>query len=414
MNNYKSHIGIIGAGIQGVCCGLFLIKKGYQVTLFDNNEPGNVSASYGNAGHFSPYASIPLNRPDVLTDVPAMLMSSTGPLALKWNYIHKMIPWFYQFIKNCSKKNMMHTAKYMHQILDLAIPAYDELFEEIDISQLVEKKGIMYIWNDQNLKSRELEIKIRDEIGAEQQLLNKKEIHDLEPNIKKIYHAGVFYKKARHARNPGKIWLKLFDLFKKKGGTFKKNNVETINFSNEKPLIKTTESEFKFDKILIACGAFSKQLTEQVNEKIPLDTERGYHINFKNCDHLISRPVVFSNRGFGMAPMEQGLRVVGTVEFGGLKNPKSNNRIKNLVNNAKFLLDGLPKHDDEWLGFRPTLPDYLPVIGPSKNYKNVFYSFGHHHLGWTLGAISGKIISGMIAEENTNLDLKPYSSLRFS
>ena len=414
MNNYKSHIGIIGAGIQGVCCGLFLIKKGYQVTLFDNNEPGNVSASYGNAGHFSPYASIPLNRPDVLTDVPAMLMSSTGPLALKWNYIHKMIPWFYQFIKNCSKKNMMHTAKYMHQILDLAIPAYDELFEEIDISQLVEKKGIMYIWNDQNLKSRELEIKIRDEIGAEQQLLNKKEIHDLEPNIKKIYHAGVFYKKARHARNPGKIWLKLFDLFKKKGGTFKKNNVETINFSNEKPLIKTTESEFKFDKILIACGAFSKQLTEQVNEKIPLDTERGYHIHFKNCDHLISRPVVFSNRGFGMTPMEQGLRVVGTVEFGGLKNPKSNNRIKNLVNNAKFLLDGLPKHDDEWLGFRPTLPDYLPVIGPSKNYKNVFYSFGHHHLGWTLGAISGKIISGMIAEENTNLDLKPYSSLRFS
>ena len=413
MNNYKSHIGIIGAGIQGVCSGLFLIKKGFKVTLFDNNEPGKLSASYGNAGHFSPYASIPLNRPDILADVPAMLMSSKGPLALKWNYIHKMIPWFYQFIKNCSKKKMMHTAKYMHQILDLAIPTYDELFKEIDISELVENKGIMYIWNDQNLKSRELEIKIRNEIGAEQQLLNKKEIHDLEPNIKKIYHAGVFYKKARHAKNPGKIWLKLFNLFLEKGGSFKKSNVETINFSNENPIIKTNENVFKFDKILIACGAFSKKLTDQIDEKIPLDTERGYHINFKNCDHLISRPVVFSNRGFGMTPMEQGLRVVGTVEFGGLDNPASKSRIKNLVTNAKFLLDGLPEHDDEWLGFRPTLPDYLPVIGPSKNYKNVFYSFGHHHLGWTLGAISGKIVSSMIAEENTNLDLKPYSSLRF-
>ena len=413
MNNYKSHIGIIGAGIQGVCSGLFLIKKGFKVTLFDNNEPGKLSASYGNAGHFSPYASIPLNRPDILADVPAMLMSSKGPLALKWNYIHKMIPWFYKFIKNCSKKKMMHTAKYMHQILDLAIPTYDELFEEIDISELVENKGIMYIWNDQNLKSRELEIRIRNEIGAEQQLLNKKEIHDLEPNIKKIYHAGVFYKKARHAKNPGKIWLKLFNLFLAKGGSFKKSNVETINFSNESPIIKTNENVFKFDKILIACGAFSKKLTDQIDEKIPLDTERGYHINFKNCDHLISRPVVFSNRGFGMTPMEQGLRVVGTVEFGGLNNPASKSRIKNLVTNAKFLLDGLPEHDDEWLGFRPTLPDYLPVIGPSKNYKNVFYSFGHHHLGWTLGAISGKIVSSMIAEENTNLDLKPYSSLRF-
>jgi len=154
-------------------------------------------------------------------------------------------------------------------------------------------------------------------------------------------------------------------------------------------------------------------LTDKLDEKIPLDTERGYHIHYKGCDHLISRPVVFTNRGFGMTPMEQGLRVVGTVEFGGLENPLSKGRIKNLVNNAKYMLDGLPEHEDEWLGFRPTLPDYLPVIGPSKNYKNVFYSFGHHHLGWTLAAISGKIISKMIANKNTNLNLEPYSSKRF-
>ena len=151
-----------------------------------------------------------------------------------------------------------------------------------------------------------------------------------------------------------------------------------------------------------------------MGEKIPLDTERGYHIHFKGCDHLISRPVVFQNRGFGMTPMEQGLRVVGTVEFGGLDNPLSKSRVKNLILNAKDMLDGLPDHQDEWLGFRPSLPDFLPVIGPSKNYKNVFYSFGHHHLGWTLGAISGKIVANLIAEENTNLDLKPYNSIRFA
>ena len=407
-------IGIIGAGIQGVCNALFLQKKGYQVTLFDKDEPGNLSASFGNAGHFSPYASIPLNRPDILTDVPAMLLSSSGPLALKWNYAFKMIPWFLKFIKNCSTKNMMHTAKYMHQILDLALPAYDELFDEIDLSGLVENKGIMYIWNDQNLKSRELEINIRNEIGAEQQLLSQKEIHDLEPNIKKIYHAGVFYKKARHARNPKRILLKLFDLFLKKGGKFLKLNIKDITFDNEKPTLKSEAQQFTFDRVVIACGAFSKKLTDKLDEKIPLDTERGYHIHFKGCEHLISRPVVFQNRGFGMTPMEEGLRVVGTVEFGGLENPLSKNRIKNLVNNARYLLDGLPDdHEDEWLGFRPTLPDYLPVIGPSKNHKNIFYSFGHHHLGWTLAAISGKIISKMIADKKTNLNLEPYSSKRF-
>jgi len=409
----KLKIGVIGAGIQGVCNALFLQKKGYQVILFDKDEPGKSSASYGNAGHFSPYASIPLNRPDILADVPAMLLSSSGPLALKWNYVPKMIPWFIKFLKNCSTKNMMHTAKYMHQILDIALPAYDELFEEIDLSGLVENKGIMYIWNDQNLKSRELEINIRNEIGAEQQLLNQKEIHDLEPNIKKIYHAGVFYKKARHARNPKKILLKLLDLFLKKDGKFLKLNIKNIEFDVEKPILKSDAQTFIFDRIVIACGAFSKKLTDKLDEKIPLDTERGYHIHFKNCDHLISRPVVFTNRGFGMTPMEQKLRVVGTVEFGGLENPLSKGRIKNLVNNAKYMLDGLPEHEDEWLGFRPTLPDYLPVIGPSKNYKNVFYSFGHHHLGWTLAAISGKIISKMIANKNTNLNLEPYSSKRF-
>ena len=410
----KLKIGIIGAGIQGISNGLFLQKKGFDVTIFDKDEPGSPAASYGNAGHFSPYACVLMNRPDVLTDVPAMLLSSTGPLALKWNYVPKMIPWFLQFIRNCTTKRMMHTAKNMHQILDLALPAYDELFDEIDLEGLVEKKGILYIWNDQSLKSRELEIKVRNELGVDQQVVTPKEIHDLEPNIKPFYHGGVYYQHGRHARNPKKILLKLFDLFLKKGGKFLKMKVQDINFDEEKPVIKTETKKFIVDKLVIACGAFSKRLTDNLDEKIPLDTERGYHVHFKDCDHLLKRPVIFSNRGFGITPMEQGLRVVGTVEFGGLNNPPSKGRIKNLINNAKYMLGDLPEHEDEWMGFRPSLPDFLPVIGPSKNHKNIFYSFGHHHLGWTLGPISGKIIAGMIAEENTNLNLKPYSSLRFS
>ena len=412
---YKNlKIGIVGAGIQGVCNALFLQKKGYEVTIFDRDDPASHSASYGNAGHFSPYASLQLNRTDILADVPAMLLSSTGPLALKWNYVHKMIPWFLKFIFNCSEKKMMHTANYMHQILDLAIPAYDELFEDIDISGLVEKKGIMYIWNNKDLSSRELEINIRKKLGIDQKILTPKDIHDLEPNIKPFYHGGVFYSQARHATNPKKILLKLLDSFVEKGGKFLKLNIEDIKFDNETPVLESETQKFFFDKVIIACGAFSKRLTDKLNEKIPLDTERGYHIHFKGCDHLLSRPVVFANRGFGITPMEQGLRVVGTVEFGGLENPLSKSRVKNLINNANSMLDGLPDHHDEWMGFRPTLPDFLPVIGPSKNHKNIFYSFGHHHLGWTLGAISGKIISKMISNENTNLDLEPYRSLRFS
>ena len=409
--NFK--IGIVGAGIQGVCNALFLQKKGYRITLFDRDEPGN-AASYGNAGHFSPYASVSLNRTDILSDIPSMLLSSRGPLALKWNYVPKMIPWFIKFVFNCREKKMMHTAKYMHQILDLSLSAYDELFEDIALDGLVENKGILYVWTKKSQKSRDLEIRIRDELGVKQQLVNPKEIHDLEPNIKPFYDGGVFYDYARHARNPRKILIKLFEKFLENGGKFLKLNIKNLDFDEDKPVLRTDSQRFIFDRLVIACGAFSKKLTDKLHENIPLDTERGYHVHFKNYDHLISRPIVYADRGFGMTPMEQGLRVVGTVEFGGLKNPLSKSRIKNLILNAKDMLDGLPEHKDEWLGFRPSLPDFLPIIGPSKNYKNVYYSFGHHHLGWTLGAISGKIISKMISRENTNLDLQPYSSTRFA
>ena len=415
MSNYKCHsVGIIGAGIQGVCIGLQLIKKGIPVTIFDKNDPGSMS-SYGNAGHFSPYAVVQLNRPDVIYDIPKMLLSSYGPLALKWNYIPKMIPWILKYLKSSTKKSMMHTTKYMHQILDLSLNAYDEILSEIDTTNLVERKGIIYIWTNKNLKSRKMEIKIRQDLGIKQKLLSKEEILELEPNLSPVFDAGVFYDYAYHARDPKEITKKLFELFLKSGGKFKKEEVMTVEQTKyNQTQVKTNSEIFNFEKIVLACGAFSKKLTDQLGEKIPLDTERGYHVHYKNMDHLLKRPVIFLDRGFGMTPMNQGLRAVGTVELGGFDNPISKKRIDYIDKCAKEFLPQLGDFHDEWLGFRPTLPDFLPVIGPSLKNKNIIYAFGHHHLGWTLGAITGKIVSGIVNEEKTNLDLTPYSSARFN
>ena len=419
MENYRcKSVGIIGSGIQGICVGLQLIKKGIPVTIFDRHDPLSTefkSASYGNAGHFSPYAVLQFNRPDVLYDVPKMLFSSSGPLALKWSYLPKMIPWFLDYFKNCNKKSALHTAKYMHQILNLSNDAYEEIFKEIDTNNLVEKKGIIYIWTNKNLKSREFEIKVRKDLGIEQKLLTQKQVLELEPNLEPVFDAGVIYENAMHARDPHGILKEIFKLFIKKGGKFVQENIKSLKQINENETIIESETEvYKFEKSVIASGAFSKNLTDQLGEKIPLDTERGYHVHFKNMDNLISRPVIFLDRGFGMTPMNQGLRAVGTVELGGLKNPLSKKRIDYVTRCAKELLPQLGKHDDEWLGFRPTLPDFLPILGPSLKNKNIVYAFGHHHLGWTLGAITGKIVSSIVAEEKTNLDLSPYSSKRFN
>ena len=419
MDNYKcKSVGIIGSGIQGVCTGLQLIKKGIPVTLFDRHDPLSQefkSASYGNAGHFSPYAVLQLNRPDILYDVPKMLFSSSGPLALRLGYLPKMFKWFFYYFKNCNRKSMLHTAKYMHQILSLSNDAYEEIFQEIDTNGLVEKKGIIYIWTNQNLKSRKLEIKVRDELGIKQKLLSQREILELEPNLKPVFDGGAIFENAMHAKDPHGILKEIFKLFIKKGGKFIQTNIDSIEQSNiSQTIIRSENEEFKFEKTVIASGAFSKKFTDNLGEKIPLDTERGYHVHFKGKENLISRPVIFLDRGFGMTPMNQGLRAVGTVELGGLKNPPSKKRIQYVINCAKELLSDLGQHDDEWLGFRPTLPDFLPILGPSLKNKNIIYAFGHQHLGWTLGAITGKIISGVVAGEKTNLDLKPYSSKRFN
>ena len=415
--NCKS-VGIVGSGIQGICTGLQLVKKGIPVTIFDRHDPLSNNfkpASYGNAGHFSPYAVLQFNRTDIMYDIPKMLLSSNGPLAMKWNYVPKMIPWFINYLKNFNKKSMMHTAKYMHQILSLSNDAYQEVFKEIDVSGLVEKRGIIYIWTNKNLKSRELEIKVRKDLGIEQKLLTQKEVLKLEPNLKPVFDAGVIYENAMHARDPHGILKKIFKLYLAKGGKFIQENIRSLKQKNEsQTVIKSDQKEYIFEKAVIASGAFSKILTDQLGEKIPLDTERGYHVHFKGMDKLIARPVIFLDKGFGMTPMSQGLRAVGTVELGGLNNPPSKKRIEYIIRCAKELLPQLEKHEDEWLGFRPTLPDFLPILGPSLKNKNIIYAFGHHHLGWTLGAITGKIISGIAAGEKTNLDLSPYSSSRFN
>ena len=419
MEKYKcKSVGVIGSGIQGICIGLQLIKKGIPVTVFDRHDPLSSefkAASYGNAGHFSPYAVLQFNRPDVLYDVPKMLISSYGPLALKWNYVPKLIPWFINYLKNFNEKSMLHTAKYMHQILSLSNDAYEEIFKEINTTNLIDKKGIIYVWTNKNLKSRELEIKIRNDLGIEQKLLTQKEILELEPNLNPVFDAGVIYEKAMHARDPHGILKEIFKLFLSKGGKFIQENITSLKSNSEDETTISSESHhYTFEKSIIASGAFSKNFTDQLGENIPLDTERGYHVHFKKMDHLISRPVIFLDRGFGMTPMNQGLRAVGTVELGGLKNPLSKKRIDYIIKCAKELLPALGDHEDEWLGFRPTLPDFLPILGPSLKNKNIIYAFGHQHLGWTLGAITGKIISKIVVGEKTNLDLAPYSSKRFN
>jgi len=405
---HRKNIIIIGAGIIGTCCAYFLQKEGHKVTVIDRNEPGT-GASYGNAGSFSDYSVLSLNTPDIFLNIPYYLLSSNSPLSIKLNYIFKLMPWMMKFLSNCTNDKMLHTAKNMKIILEQSISSYEEIFSDIDVSNLYEKKGVLYLWGKNNLKSYEQGVTIRNQLGVKQKILSKDEIKALEPNINPIYEKGVLYESAMCAKNPKKILQKIFDKFLELGGTFVDDEISEIKDQS----ILGKKDHYEYDKLIISAGAFSKKMTDQLGENIPLETERGYHVHFKNCEHLVSRGVCFADSGLYLTPMEQGLRAAGTVELGGLDNPPSKKRIDYVINQAKLLINNLPEPYDSWMGFRPTLPDFLPVIGKSKFKGNIFYAFGHNHLGWTLGAITGKVIRDSVIERKSNFNLSSFLSSRF-
>lgn len=407
MKNYN--IKIIGSGIIGVCSAYFLQKQGAQVTLIDQNEPGS-GASYGNAGSFSDYSVLGLNTPSIFLNIPYYLLSSNSPLSIKINYIFKLMPWMMKFLSHCTNDKMLHTAKNMKIILEQSISSYEEIFSDVDVSDLYEKKGVLYLWGKNNIKSYEQGIEIRNQLGVKQKILTKDEIKALEPNINPIYEKGVLYESAMCAKNPKKILQKIFDKFLELGGTFVNDKISEIKDQS----ILGKKNHYEYDKLIISAGAFSKKMTDQLGEKIPLETERGYHVHFKNCEHLVSRGVCFADSGLYLTPMEQGLRAAGTVELGGLNNPPSKKRIDYVINQAKLLINNLPEPYDSWMGFRPTLPDFLPVIGKSKHYENISYAFGHNHLGWTLGAVTGKLMRDLVLDKKNNYDISAFSPLRFS
>ena len=238
-------------------------------------------------------------------------------------------------------------------------------------------------------------------------------IKEMEPNIAPVYYKGILFEGSRHTTNPLKISQKILETFIDRGGVFLNKKVTSIDGNNNKINLRCESSSQEYDNIIICAGAWSKQLALMVGDNFPLDTERGYHVLFENTEKLIDRPIGWSQFGFYIIQIEEGIRSAGTVEIAGLNNRPNQKRLRMIEQETRKLLPTLDKVKSTWLGFRPTLPDAMPVIGPSKKNKKVFYAFGHQHIGWTLAAVTGKSIQYMINGNKPNFDLSAFNPNRF-
>ena len=406
-------IAVIGAGIIGICSAYFLQKSGFKVTLVDHNKPGSMT-SYGHACTFADYACIPVNSPTIFKDLPSLLLKQNGPLAVDFKYILKNLPWALSFLKNCRKNKVEYIASSLANFLSHSRLSYDQLFEEVDVSQYINNNETLYLYKtEKEFQAAKYSIDLRKKNNVKIKKLNSAEIHEIEPNIAQVYFCGLIFEGSRHTINPIKVSEKIFESFLQNGGSYINKKITLINNSVNGVTITSENNTFDFDKIIISAGSWSRELALMIGDKFPLDTERGYHVLFNNEKKLISRPVGWSQSGFYLIQIDDGIRAAGTVEIAGLNKKPNPKRLMMIEKEARKLLP-LGKVKSTWLGFRPTLPDSMPVIDASIKNRKVFYAFGHQHIGWTLAAVTGKAIEALVKGKQPNFDISPFHSGRFN
>ena len=408
-----ANVAVVGAGIIGICSAYFLKKSGFNVTLIDRNKPGTMT-SYGHACTFADYASVPVNSPKLFYEIPLMLSKNDGPLSVDFTYVLQNLKWSFQFLKNCSSEKVNHISSSLGSILSHSNIAYDEIFAEVDVKKYIKYEEALYLYGSEKaFKNDKRATDLRISNGVKIQHLSQDEIKDLEPNLAPVYFNGSLFIGSRHTTNPYAISKKIFDSFISSGGKFINSNISNVEQSERNITLTIDTVKKDFDKLVITSGAWSNIIANYIGDDFPLDTERGYHVLFDN-NNLIKRPIAWSQGGFYLVQIDEGLRAAGTIEIAGLNKPPNRKKIKMLENQARKILPQLGKVKNDWMGFRPTLPDSLPVIGPSKKNKNIIYGFGHQHIGWTLGAITGKLINSICNDLKTNINIEPFNSNRFN
>ena len=408
-----SKVAVIGAGIIGVCTAHFLRKNGHQVTLYDQNEPGT-QTSFGNAGLFASHECVTANSPHLWKNLPNMLFNKNGPLVIDWFYVFTHLPWTIRFLRNCTSARAEHIAKSLSSFSSQAGLAYEEIFDDVDVLNNIVHKEPIFLYESKKLfEQNQYAFNLRKKYDVKFVVINKEEIAKIEPGLESIYYNGVILKGESFTNSPLEITQKIFNNFIKNDGHFIKIKIKSIVQKDNSLFLKYEEKEQQFDKIVVAAGAWSNMLARTIGDNFPLDTERGYHIVFENNNNLLTHPVGWAKTGFYMTPMKDGIRVAGTVEIAGLKKPMNKNMLSMIEKTARRILPQLGKVKSEWMGFRPTLPDSLPVVGESKKCKNVYYAFGHQHLGLSLAAITGKVIQSLIENRTSNINIDALNPYRF-
>jgi len=412
--NAQTRIAVIGAGIVGCSCALWLQRKGFAVTLIDPEDPGSGTSS-GNAGTIADYGCIPVNSPALLRRLPSLLFSSDSPLSLNLAYVLSHPAWMIEFLMNCRQHKVDRITRLLGKLLAKVHEGLDPLLDMADARDLLSQQGFMHVYRDQSeFNAAKRSNQARREQGSNFIELDRGDIQDLEPNLKPSFERGLLFDSISHVLDPMALCQRYFDCFQRNQGEYIRQRAVAVEHDTDSVQLRLDNGgNLQVDRIVVAAGAFSKSISGIPMRLLKLDTERGYHVQFSNMQHLLTRPVSWQNAGFYATPMNQGLRFAGTVEIAGYHKEMNPRMLSYLTRKAHEMFELPAQPDQEWLGFRPSCPDALPVIGYSTGSEYVLFAFGHQHLGLTLAGITGKLIAELVNGEQPSHNITPFSPRRF-
>ncbi|MCH6566375.1 MAG: FAD-binding oxidoreductase [Proteobacteria bacterium] len=413
MNENKT-VAVVGAGIVGLSCALWLQIKGFAVILIDPEKPGSGTSS-GNAGTIADYGCIPVNSPKIFKQLPSLLFSKDSPLSIDLHYALTHLPWLFSFLKNCRTARVARIIRILGKLLQKTYQGLDPLIELSGSQYLLSQQGCLQVFKtEREWENAQADVQARKDQGVVFTQLDAGEIGELEPALKLPCVRGLLFDKASHVVNPQSLTTRYFDCFLAKQGRYVKQRVLLVDHKKDSLRVILEDGEtLDADRVVIAAGAFSAQIDGTGAHRLPLDTERGYHVQYADRQSLLNRPVSWVAAGLYATPMDQGLRFAGTVEIAGYGQTMNPRNLDFLVRKSREMFDLPDKPDQEWLGFRPTFPDALPVIGYSPHSEYILFAFGHHHLGLTLAGITGKLIAELLNQEEPSHGIKAFSSRRF-
>lgn len=415
----RKHVLVIGAGFVGLCSALWLQRLGHRVTLVDRDPPldgasWKQACSYGNACTVALHGVVPVATPGVAFRVPGMLMNPLGPLAIVWRYLPHLAPWLRAFLASSGKDEVERIADVLAALVGHADAGWRPLIEEAGATHLERHAGCLYLYkSDAAFAAAEPETRLRERHGVALDRLGMRAIRDLEPNLAPLYRHGVLFRDAWTIDSPKALAFALAAAIVQRGGAFVRGEAGGLRASDTDAAVRVNGDEHTADHVVVASGAWSRALALSAGDSILLDTERGYHVLYAEAGHLVSRPVCYPAHGFYMTPMVDGLRAAGTVELGGLEARADPRRTDMIRKGVAVLLPGAGESTSEWLGFRPSMPDSLPVIGNSPASARITYAFGHGHLGLTLAGISGRLVAELVSQRTPLLDVKALRPQRF-